>query len=289
MTVVDRLGLDRLPVEKLRARSRRVVKHLALRISPAEPADRRLLHVIGCQRSGTTMLTELLDRDRRIRVFGELGELFDDVPRHHRLRDPDFVRRRLERSGAALNVVKPLVESHRCSELLELQDGSVALWMFRHYRDVAASNLRRFGIRNGVDNLRPIVEQRDDWRNAGLSDETRALVASLFDEDMAAMDAAALFWYCRNTLWFEQELAADERVRTCQYEQLVTDPSAMTEALYRWVGLPRPATDTTDFVHAGSVGKGRDGQIGADVRRVCDIMWDRLVAGDRARSLLVVP
>lgn len=289
MTVTSRLQLDRVSVDKIRTRLRQRAKHLGLRISSAEPADRPLLHIIGCQRSGTTMLTELLDRDRRIRVFGELGELFDDVPRHHRLRDPDFVRRRLERSGAALNVVKPLVESHRCGELVDLEDGAVAIWMYRHYCDVAASNLRRFGIRNGIDNLRPIVEQRDDWRNAGLSDETRSLVASLFDEGMPPMDAAALFWYCRNSLWFEQDLAADDRVRTCQYEQLVTDPPAMTRALYRWVGLSLPSTITTAFVHAASVGKGRGDQIGSDVRSVCDVMWDRLVASDRERSLLTVP
>ena len=288
MTLAEHLHLDRTSVDKVRTRLRRELKHLRLRVSPHSPADRPLLHIIGCQRSGTTMLTELLDRDARIRVFGELGELFDDVPRHHRLRDPDVVRRHLERSGAALNVVKPLVESHRCLELLDLQSGGVAVWMFRHYRDVAASNLRRFGVGNGIDNLRPIVEGRTDWRNAGLADETRTLVASLFDEAMPPMDAAALFWYCRNTLWFEQDLAADDRVRTCRYEQLVSDPGTMTDALYRWVGLSPPPSDTTSFVHARSVGKGRD-TIGPDVRRVCDAMWDRLVASDSERSLLVSP
>lgn len=276
--------LGKPAVEKILTRLRREGKHLRLRAAPESPALHPLLHVVGCQRSGTTMLTELLDRDRRVRVFGELGELFDDVPRHHRLRDADDVGRRLARSGAALNVVKPLVESHRCRELVDLQAGGVAIWMFRHYRDVAASNLRRFGADNGVNNLRPIVEDQDDWRNAGLSADTRSLVASLFDERMPPMDAAALFWYCRNTLWFEQDLVSEPRVRTCRYEQLVTDAAATTTALYEWVGLPVPAHSSTGFVHAKSVGKGRDG-IGDGVDGVCQAMWERLLAHDRARSL----
>ena len=234
------------------------------------------------------MLTELLDHDPRIRVFGELGELFDDIPRHHRLRDPDFVTRRLSRSGAGLNVVKPLVESHRCRELIDLQEGGVALWMFRHYRDVAASNLLRFGTSNGVDNLRPIVEGSDDWRAAGLAAETRSLVSSLFDEEMPPLDAAALFWYCRNTLWFEADLASDDRVRTCQYEQLVTEPNVMIGALYNWVGLSAPSVSTGEFVHARSVGKGRD-EIGDEIRSLCDAMWGRLLTCDAERSLLVLP
>ncbi|MFT4867195.1 MAG: hypothetical protein ACI8RE_003396 [Ilumatobacter sp.] len=277
-----------IPLDKITTRLRREAKHLRLRVSAVDPAPHPLLHIIGCQRSGTTMLTELLDHDRRIRVFGELGELFDGVSQSHRLRDPDFVRRRLERSGAALNVVKPLVETHRCRELIDLQEGGLALWMFRHYRDVAASNLRRFGTTNGIDNLRPIVEDRDDWRSAGLAPETRSLVISLFDETMPPLDAAALFWYCRNTLWFEANLASDDRVRMCQYEQLVAEPNVMTAALYGWVNLSVPPASTAGFVHSRSVGKGSQA-IGDDIRLLCDPMWERLLACDAERSLLVLP
>jgi hypothetical protein len=231
------------------------------------------------------MLTELLDRDPRTRIFGELGDLFDDVPRHHRLRDPDEVRRRLARSGAVLNVVKPLVESHRCNDLFDLSDDARAVWMFRHYRDVASSNLRRFGMSNGIENLRPIVEDRDDWRRSGLSDGTRAVVTRLFDSEMAPHDAAALFWWCRNTLFFDQRLDVDQRVRTCRYEQLVADPDAMTNCLYAWIGIEIPDVALTDRVHDRSVGKG-DVDIGAEIDELCDAMWLRLTDVDATRSLL---
>jgi hypothetical protein len=235
------------------------------------------------------MLTELLDHDPRVRVFGELGELFDDVPRQHRLRDVDEVRRRLARSGAALDVVKPLVESHRCDELLALAPDAVAIWMFRHYRDVAASNLRRFGVGNGIDNLRPIVAgDLTDWRSAGLADDTRELVRTHFAEDMAPHDAAALFWYCRNTLFFEQHLDADDRVRTCRYEQLVADPATMLGRLRRWVGLVTDDVAASGLVHDRSVGKGRD-EIGTPIRELCDRMWDALCDADARRSLTVGP
>lgn len=231
------------------------------------------------------MLTELLDRDPQTRIFGELGDLFDDVPRHHRMRDPAEVRRRLERSGAALNVVKPLVESHRCTDLFDLSDDARAVWMFRHHRDVASSNLRRFGMGNGIENLRPIVEGGDDWRSAGLSDETRAVVERLFDSEMPPHDAAALFWWCRNTLFFDQRLDVDERVRTCRYEQLVADPDAMMSHLYAWIGIEMPAVALTDQVHGRSVGKG-DIDIGAEIDALCDAMWQRLIDVDATRSLL---
>lgn len=274
-----------ISLDKVRNRIGREAKHARLRIRPHQSAPHPLLNIVGCQRSGTTMLTELLDRDSRIRVYGELGGLFDDVPRHHRLRDSSLVRAELARSGAALDVVKPLVESHRCRELIDLEHDGLAVWMFRHYSDVASSNLRRFGETNGVDNLRPIVgRDGHDWRNAGLSDDTRRLVDSLFDDDMVPIDAAALFWYCRNTLWFEQGLESEDRIRTCRYEQLVAEPDAVVEALYAWVGLEPPDSDVSSFVHAKSVGRGQE-QIGAEVRRVCDDMWERLTDTDSRRSL----
>lgn len=232
------------------------------------------------------MMTELLDTDTRIRVFGELEALFDNTPRHHRLRPAAEVRKVLARSGAALNVVKPLVESHRCAELLELQPGAVALWMFRHYEDVSSSNLRRFGLRNGVDNLRPVhLRDPDDWRNAGLSDETRELVSEHFSEHMSPYDAAALFWYCRNSLFDEQQLLNDERVRTCRYESLVAEPDAMVREVYGWVGLSRGCSGALETVHARSVGKGAGLEISDPVRVLCDSMSERLTQIDAVRSV----
>ncbi len=271
---------------KFVVRARREMKHLRLRVAGPTKARHSTLHIVGCQRSGTTMFTEILDQDPRVRVFGELESLFDDRPRHQRLKDPTDVRRQLDRSGAALNVVKPLVESHRIGELLHIGRDAVAIWMFRHYRDVASSNLKRFGIRNGIDNLRPIVDDDpDDWRNAGLTAETREVVRGLFDEQMPPHDASALFWYCRNTLFFQQGLEVEPKVRLCQYEQLVIDPTTMMRATYDWIGLATRPERTSDLVHAKSVGKGRN-EIGANVRTLCDSMWNHLIETDGERSLL---
>ena len=278
---------SRVGFERIVTRTRREVKHARLRLWPAPPADHPLLHVIGCQRSGTTMLTQLLDRDPAVRVHGELEDLFEDVPRHHRMKDAADVRRRLQRSGAALDVVKPLVESHRCAELLQLQDRAVALWMFRHYSDVASSNLRRFGLDNGHRNLRAIVDDAPgDWRNAGISPGLRATVRELASNDLTPHDAAALFWYCRNTLFAEQRLDADPRVRTCRYEDLVADPRSVLAALYAWVGLPDPAVAAVDMVHDRSVGKGSALELSSPVRLLCDTMWRDLLEADRTCRLM---
>ena len=76
------------------------------------------------------------------------------------------------RSG--LVVIKPLVESQNALGLLDQYEGSMGLWMFRSYKAVAASNLKYFGRRNGIEDLRPIVqEDRSDWRCERITNETR--------------------------------------------------------------------------------------------------------------------
>jgi hypothetical protein len=275
--------IDRRFVHKTRRTARREAKHLRLRVRPVPPAAHPLLHLLGCQRSGTTMLTDVLDGDPQVRVHGELEDLFDRVPRHHRLKDIAEVRGRLLRSGASLDVVKPLVESHRAAELLALHPDAVAVWMFRHYSGVAMSHLKRFGDDVGRSNLEAIVDDdRADWRNAGITPGLRATVRQLYSRDMPPHDAAALFWYCRNTLYFEQQLDSDERVRTCEYDHLVTEPAAVLDALARWVGIEPPAVG---MVHDRSVGNGRDLDIDPVVRGLCDDMWSRLLEVDRTRAL----
>lgn len=78
-----------------------------------------LAFILGCQRSGTTMLRRLLQDDFRVRTFKEFGEITVDSGKGIRLRPLDEVTQVFNASPEPLIIAKPLVESHRASELLE--------------------------------------------------------------------------------------------------------------------------------------------------------------------------
>jgi hypothetical protein len=94
---------------------------------------------------------------------------------------------------------------------------------------------------------------------------------------MSPYDAAALFWWARNRLFFD--LALDQRtdVLVCEYEALVADPGDVIRSLYDFCDVPPPARDTTRGVHSRARNRGAPTAISSDVKAVCEELQARLV------------
>src|SRR5262245_20893973 len=136
--------LSRLPAAFGR-RIRRAYKHVYQAIRWRTQPASRVLFIVGCQRSGTTLLTRLLDTDVGCRVFREHSELSSaDEAAGIRLKPLPEVAAILGRVRAPLVVAKPLVETQNVRSLLEHFPGSRALFMYRGYADVARSDLAKF-------------------------------------------------------------------------------------------------------------------------------------------------
>lgn len=258
--------------------------------APGLTEAQRVLFIFGCQRSGTTLIQELFDRDFDARVYPEFhsriyGRYTErqgrEATRHFRLKPLEEVRKVLARERARLVVVKPIVETQNARELLAFFPEAKGLFIYRDYAAVAASDLKRFGVRNGIDNLRPLVNgESGNWRAQGVAAEVRAEIQARFHERMDPHDAAALFWYARNRFFFDLGLERHAAVKPLKYEGLVQDPSGAMESIYRFVGLPCPSAIAA-LVHGASAGNGRHVRLSADVERLCDALLQRL---DRAST-----
>ncbi len=103
--------------------------------------------------------------------------------------------------------------------------GAKAIWMLRHYKDVARSNLKRFGTENPFQDLEPFRSGDTlDWHYRGATQQTRDTVVDLLSAGLSPLDAAALFWWTRNQLYFDLRLWDEERIRILRYEQACTCP-----------------------------------------------------------------
>lgn len=234
--------------------------------------------ILGCQRSGTSLTYWIFERDLHARIFRESSELSSgDQVEHIRLNPLDDVNATFGESQVPLIVFKPLVESQRALELLDYFDDSRALWLYRHYQDVASSNLQAFGPDNGLNDLRPILaNDQTNWRGQNTSPETREVVARFFAEDMNPHDAAALFWWARNQLFFEQGLDRNPNVMLCRYEDLVTAPATTMARVYDFLDTDYPGDAIVQSVHARSVGKGRKQLLSPEVDALCADLLSRL-------------
>lgn len=207
--------------------------------------DRRIVLIFGCQRSGTTMIQQtVLDRSWHVLILEEHDRRLvgrNGVPEETAWEDYATVLARLRHIPFEVVVAKPLVESSQARELLDVAESAKGIWMLRRYDTVAQSNVERFGPHNPYRDLRPFCEHdQQDWRSRAATRETCDTVQSLVGEGLAPLDAAALFWWARNRLYFDQHLWADERIRVLRYERACNKPEDAVAALSDYVGITLP-------------------------------------------------
>ncbi len=269
----------------------RLVKRLYQRFRFERGHPESILIILGCQRSGTTMMSRgIFTRDLRAEVFGEASELSSqDIPHHHRLDPLCDVKLVFDRIHAPLIVIKPIQDSQNASELLAYFEKAKAIWLYRHYKDVASSNIRKWGLQNGVNDLRPIVENsHDNWRSERVPDRIKDIVRQHYSESMNPYDAAALFWYVRNSLFFELHLDRHPEVTLCKYEELVRNPLREMQQIYEFIGMDFPGKSIIPELHTDSVGKGTGIDLSPEIDQVCRNLltsMDQAYAAHRARTI----
>ncbi len=241
---------------------------------------KKLLFIVGCQRSGTTLLYDLLDRRLDTKGYRETSALTSKDPaRRLRLIDLERVRAIIDRDYAPLIVVKPLAETQNIRELLQAFPGSRAIFLYRHYRGVVASDLRIFGLHNGIKNLKPIVEgEPENWRSERASRHVRETVSRYFHADMNPYDAGALFWFSRNALYFDLGLEGLQSLRLLRYERMVEQPALAVSRACEFAGLEGGRRFETERVRRDSARKGRDIGISSEIREICNALLARLDA-----------
>lgn len=241
--------------------------------------QKAILFIIGCQRSGTNMLARIFERDFETAVYDEHHKkvVYLDAERILRLKPFDVVERVIDQQRAPIAILKPLVETQNALKLLNYFEYAKAMWVYRHYQDVAASNLKNFGLDNGIKNLRPIVRNEiKNWRSEHVSPQVRATVLEHFSEEMKPHDAAALFWFVRNSLFFELNLSQHPKVIMCKYADLVGNPVENMKKIYDFIGCDFPGPHVVGEVKSTSVGKGKRVELSPQIECLCQELLEKL-------------
>lgn len=235
---------------------------------------RQVVFVAGMQRSGTNMLMDRLERSFLTDVYHERDpRAFDN----YRMRDRETIRDLISRSRAPAFIIKALCELEQLRELMEVFAPAKTLWIVRDYRDAVRSALASF--RNFTRQVERIVADRtvDDWRAGGMSEATHVTISKLWHPGMSEASAAALIWYFRNTLFFEQGLDRDPRVRLVAYESLVQNPEAECRAIFDFLEIPF-TRDITRGVFSTSIRHRPLSEIEAPVAELCEGLAQRFEA-----------
>jgi hypothetical protein len=149
--------------------------------------------------------------------------------------------------------------------------------MYRNFSDVIASNLRAFGKYNGLIDIKIMLDKsKRNWRSEKQTKEVMGFIDKYYHPGMNPYDAAALFWYARNNLFFSQNLIENNKVMLCRYEDLGAAPNTIMKAVYRFLEMPYPGERITRSVHVKSVGKGMKIKLSEKIGSKCAALLEQL-------------
>lgn len=248
-----------------------------------DATEKKVLMIMGAQRSGTTLLSRIFDDFYYADVFGEFSELSSMDKYRMRLNPASEINKSLSKSAARLIVMKPLVESQNAISLLREIPSSTVIWLYRDYLDVASSNVRKFGIEaGGLNHVRAFADKEfanEDfavWKSENASPNTMDIMCSNYRKNISPHEAAALFWYARNILFYEQHLEQLDNVVLLKYEAFVKHPFLTIAYILNQVSISEIRSKTLSNIDNKPVGKGRGVPISSDISHICGTLGDRL-------------
>jgi sulfotransferase family protein len=254
-----------------------ILKKKFLHLFKPYTQPKKILFIVGCQRSGTGLMLQIFDNDLNTKTFGEFSKLSNIDEDKIRLNPLPLVEKDLQKVRVPLIILKPLVETQNILKLLEYFDDCKALWMYRDYKDVVSSNLHVFGINRGSNDLLPIVENDSkNWRSEKVSTDVREVILTHFSEDMNPHDAAVLFWYARNSIYFELGLDQNPDVLLCKYEDLVRYPEKVVKSIYGTLNQNYPGPDILKKISSKSLKKGQDVKLSPEIDLLAKELLDKL-------------
>lgn len=246
------------------------------------PLSARAIFIAGCQRSGTTMLGQLLGLSPLVRVYHEA-----DPRAFHkfRLREPEVLREILASADTPFVVFKSICDSQMIDHRLTDHPGASAVWIYRRFRDVVASAVHKWGDHQASIMARVCSGdwERLRWRVERLDASDLTALRAAHDGPLTAESGAALFWYLRTRLFLKLTLAGDPRVAIIRYETLVETPREELRRLTNLLHLPA-LPGAKKFVRRDSVAKGKDITVDPKLTAACEELQARLDAVHQAQA-----
>lgn len=239
----------------------------------------RHVFVAGMQRSGTNLLMDVLDASADTQVFHETDPRAFE---RYEMRDLAVIRQLAQKCPAPVFVIKALCELDRIKSLMDAFSPAKTLWVVRDWRDSVNSATRSFD--SFVPQWSRLAQgDASDWRGRGMSPATRELLAALYHQDASESEGAAVMWFYRNALFFEQQLAADPRVQVVFYEDLVQHPLREVAAVYDFLALQGFSRGVAGRIHARSVRHRSPTDVSPAVAALCDDLLARFRALPRGQ------
>jgi hypothetical protein len=265
-------------IDKYKKRVRRKAHTLqkkALFSMRGKHANTLPVFIMGCGRSGTTMMLDIFHSDRRIET---LGENDPKIATEKFMLRYELLGPAIKQSKAPVLVMKPILNSFDAAKVLTQYRDAKVLWLVRDYKDMIASSMKKFGDRVAVS-MREVITGNfgPNWIASGIHRETRRILQDMDSTGFTKLDWMGLVWWSVNRTILVDRLNTYEGFSLIQYEDFVIDQNAFLERIYGIIGLDCHCLGSK-MVHANSVGKGSGIQLSPSVEKLCSGLKTQIAA-----------
>jgi len=237
--------------------------------------------VCGAQRSGTNMIMNVLERSLDTDLYHEWN---NEAYIAYSLRSDAVLKELRKKSHAPFIVFKALLEMHKLGELLDTFSPAKGLWIVRDFNDTVRSHAKLW--RGCKEQIADILQDQTSagWRGLGLSQKTLSVINEYYSSEMSLESSIALFWYFRNTLYFDQGFDTDDRVSIIRYEEFVRNPQLGAAHMSTTLGF-KASNFMTRNVHSKSINRKINENISPEIRILCESMLQRLNESAKNKSI----
>jgi hypothetical protein len=258
----------KLPFKRgLRKRLRQRLKNPTGRTMP--------VFLVGCGRSGTSMLLHHLSRSGSVVSYNEDNEAAFEA---YRLRPLDEIAALVDQTYARAAIFKPVLTTPHSREYLLRFPGARLIFVYRNFFDVVNSSVKRFGP---ADRLAHVNGWMDDnfgeFAPIAAPEPAKLAVRELWKPSLGPESAAAIYWLFHNRLYFDLDLHRDKRVKLIGYESLVANASSEMKAVCDFLHLGFEP-DMVDGIRTTSVGRDAQPVLDGDIETACEALWGQLEA-----------
>lgn len=231
--------------------------------------------VVGCGRSGTSMLLHHLGRSWAVDSYNENNEAAFEK---YRLRSLDVIKELVDRSYARVALFKPVLTTPHSREYLTTFPDGRLFFVYRHYHDVVNSSVKRFGPADRLAHVNAwVADDFAEFAPVSSPEQTKAVVCRLWKPSLSPESAAALYWLFYNRLYFDLDLHRDERVQLIGYESLVANAGPKIREVCAFLDLKFESAIAAG-IFASSVGRYDPPAIDQEIEAACESLWQQLQA-----------
>jgi hypothetical protein len=170
-----------------------------------------------------------------------------------RLRPHADIQALIDRENASLVIFKSINDSQIALQLLKYFDSSRIIWIYRNFNDTANSAVARWGASQrdmvvwigqafakygSVEKAMPSILRKPSFAVYAerISPESIERLVEWTSVPVSEHTGAAIMWYLRNQLYFEQDLNTNARSLLVNYENLVRHPDEQLRRMCEFMG-----------------------------------------------------